>query len=232
MCAVSKPKQTGAGTKPSLIRKEHNRTYFQDNVRWWSWYRDRKTAKWEEQSWKQQRSRRAEIFKTGVPPDANAASRSFYLWLIVVLDAHGEDVDADDEGDEEVQVVARAQRVDGQTQRGVVGVVGSLLGLWGAQTRKMRTLKQTDWGEAAVGSGLLRQCKGPRTGNSANIYLYYYIYSNPINVSLICQHTATTIQCNLRPCPHGEKNEIKIISFQCVRPRETTENAAVHLPGL
>lgn len=65
-----------------------------------------------------------------------------YLGLIVVLDAHGEDVDADDEGDEEVQVVASAQRVDGQTQRGVVGVVGSLLGLWGAQTRE--TLKQTD----------------------------------------------------------------------------------------
>lgn len=73
-----------------------------------------------------------------------APNLHFYLWLIVVLDAHGEDVDADDEGDEEVQVVARAQRVDGQTQRGVVGVVGSLLGLWGAQTGEMRTLKQTD----------------------------------------------------------------------------------------
>lgn len=37
-----------------------------------------------------------------------------YLGLVVVLDAHGKDVDADDEGDEEVQVVARAQRVDGE----------------------------------------------------------------------------------------------------------------------
>lgn len=92
-----------------------------------------------------------------------------------MLDAHGEDVDADDEGDEEVQIVARAQRVDGQTQRGVVGVVGSLLGLWGAQTGEMRTLKQMDWGEAAVGSGLHRQCEGPRTGNSANIFFFFLL---------------------------------------------------------
>lgn len=47
-----------------------------------------------------------------------------------MLDAHGEDVDADDEGDEDVQVVAGAQRVDGQTQGRVVGVVRPLLGLW------------------------------------------------------------------------------------------------------
>lgn len=32
-----------------------------------------------------------------------------YLRLIVVLNAHGEDIDANDEGDEEVQVLARAQ---------------------------------------------------------------------------------------------------------------------------
>ena len=35
-----------------------------------------------------------------------------YLRLIVVLDAHGEDVDADDEGDKQVQVVAGTQIVD------------------------------------------------------------------------------------------------------------------------
>lgn len=59
-----------------------------------------------------------------------------YLGLIVVLDAHGKDVNADDKSDKEVQVVAGAQRVDGQAQRGVVGVVGSLLGLCGAQTHQ------------------------------------------------------------------------------------------------
>lgn len=52
-----------------------------------------------------------------------------YLWLIVVLDAHCEDINTNDEGDEEIQVVACAQSVDGQAQRRVVGVVRSLLGL-------------------------------------------------------------------------------------------------------
>lgn len=47
-----------------------------------------------------------------------------------MFDAHGEDIDAYDDGDEEVQVVAGAQSVDGQAQWGVVGVVGPLLGLW------------------------------------------------------------------------------------------------------
>lgn len=69
-----------------------------------------------------------------------------YLGLVVVLDAHGEDVDADDEGDEEVQVVAGAQRVDGPAQRRVVGVVGPLLGLWGAQTRQTCTLGESGGG--------------------------------------------------------------------------------------
>ena len=62
------------------------------------------------------------------------AEKKGYLRLTVVLDAHGEDVDADDEGDEEVQVVAGAQCVDGQAQGEVVGVVGPLLGLWRTQT--------------------------------------------------------------------------------------------------
>lgn len=64
-----------------------------------------------------------------------------YLWLIVVLDAHGEDVDAYDNGDEEVQVVAGAQGVDGQAQGGVVSVVGPLLGLWSAQTNGNETVR-------------------------------------------------------------------------------------------
>lgn len=94
--------------------------------------------------------------------------RKLYLWLVVVLDAHGEDVDADDEGDEEVQVVARAERVDGQTQRGVVGIVGSLLGLWGAQTKGgTRILKRTDQEKAAASGGVHRECEGQRRGNPA-----------------------------------------------------------------
>ncbi len=51
-----------------------------------------------------------------------------------MLDAHGEDIDADDEGDEEVQVVAGTQCVDGQTQGGVVRIIRPLLGLWRTQT--------------------------------------------------------------------------------------------------
>lgn len=38
---------------------------------------------------------------------------SGHLRLVVVLHGHGDDIEADDEGDEEVQVVAGAQRVDG-----------------------------------------------------------------------------------------------------------------------
>lgn len=51
-----------------------------------------------------------------------------------MLNAHGEDIDADDEGDEEVQVVAGAKCVDRQTQGRVVRVVRPLLGLWSTQT--------------------------------------------------------------------------------------------------
>lgn len=100
--------------------------------------------------------------------------RKLYLWLIVVLDAHGEDVDADDEGDEEVQVVACAERVDGQTQRGVVGIVGSLLGLWGAQTKGgTQILKRTDREKAAVSSGVHRECEGQRRGNPVIFFFFF-----------------------------------------------------------
>lgn len=66
--------------------------------------------------------------------NVNVCVQKHYLRLIVVLDAHGEDVDADDEGDEEVQVVAGAQCVDGQTQGRVVRIVRSLLGLCSTKT--------------------------------------------------------------------------------------------------
>lgn len=46
-----------------------------------------------------------------------------YLRLLVVLDAHGDHVDADDEGDEQVQVVAGAHLVDEQASGGVIWVV-------------------------------------------------------------------------------------------------------------
>ena len=62
-----------------------------------------------------------------------------YLGLIVVLNAHCEDIDADDEGDEEIQVVAGAQCVDGQTYRRIVRIVWPLLGLWRSQTHKQDT---------------------------------------------------------------------------------------------
>lgn len=57
-----------------------------------------------------------------------------------MLNAHRKDIDADDEGDEEVQVVAGAQCVDGETQGRVVRIVRPLLGLWSAQraTRNMQ----------------------------------------------------------------------------------------------
>lgn len=52
-----------------------------------------------------------------------------HLGLVVVLHGHGDDVDPDDEGDEKVEVVAGAQRVDGAAGGRVVSVVGPALGL-------------------------------------------------------------------------------------------------------
>lgn len=63
--------------------------------------------------------------------------QNHYLRLVVVLNAHGEDIDADDEGDEEVQVVAGAQCVDGQTYGREVCVVRPLLGLWSTKPKCM-----------------------------------------------------------------------------------------------
>lgn len=44
-----------------------------------------------------------------------------------MLHGHGDDVEPDDDGDEEVQVVAGAHLVDEQAGGGVVGVVGLTL---------------------------------------------------------------------------------------------------------
>lgn len=98
--------------------------------------------------------------------------QELHLRLIVVLDAHGEDVDADDEGDEEVQVVARAQRVDGQAQRGVVGVVGSLLGLWGAQTKQARHIKTDRLRGSGGGRWSAQTAQGAKDGRSCQ---YFFI---------------------------------------------------------
>ena len=61
-----------------------------------------------------------------------------HLRLAVVLQGHGDDIDADDEGDDQIQVVAGAQGVDGQAGAAVGGVVRQLLGLWGGLGRKER----------------------------------------------------------------------------------------------
>lgn len=53
-----------------------------------------------------------------------------YVGLIVVLQGHGDDVDADDEGYDQVQVVVGAQRVDHEPHFAVAAVVGQLLGFW------------------------------------------------------------------------------------------------------
>lgn len=45
------------------------------------------------------------------------------LGLLVVLHGHGDDVEPDDDGDEQVQVVAGAHLVDEQACGGVIGVV-------------------------------------------------------------------------------------------------------------
>lgn len=97
-----------------------------------------------------------------------------------MFDAHCEDVDADDEGDEEVQVVARAQRVDGQTQRGVVGVVGPLLGLWGiweggGGTDKWDASIKTD---RLRGSGRGQWCAQTAPGAKDGKWCHFFFYSS------------------------------------------------------
>ena len=59
-----------------------------------------------------------------------------HLWLTVVLQRHGDDIDADDEGDDQVQVVAGTQSVDSQPGWTVWRIVGQLLGLWRGKVKK------------------------------------------------------------------------------------------------
>lgn len=54
---------------------------------------------------------------------ASAHTRMSNLRLLVVLHGHGDDVEPDDDGDEQVQVVAGAHLVDDQAGGGVVRVV-------------------------------------------------------------------------------------------------------------
>lgn len=51
-----------------------------------------------------------------------------YLGLVEVLHGHGDDIDANDEGDEEVQIVACAEGVDVFPGRRIVGIVWPPLG--------------------------------------------------------------------------------------------------------
>lgn len=55
------------------------------------------------------------------------AQLCLYLWLLVVLHGHGDDVEADDAGDEQVQVVAGAHLVNQEAETGVIRVVGLTL---------------------------------------------------------------------------------------------------------
>lgn len=69
-------------------------------------------------------------------PPSRTGRRRGHLWLAVVLQRHCDDVDADDEGDDQVQVVAGAQSVDSQPGPAVRRVVWHLLGLWRERERK------------------------------------------------------------------------------------------------
>lgn len=51
-----------------------------------------------------------------------------YLWLVVVLHRHSDDIDPDDERDEEVKVVAGAEGVNVLPRWGIVSVVRPALG--------------------------------------------------------------------------------------------------------
>lgn len=53
-----------------------------------------------------------------------------YLGLLVVFHGHCDDIETDDNGDEQVQIVASAQFVDEQTSGGVIRVVRLTLGFY------------------------------------------------------------------------------------------------------
>lgn len=62
-----------------------------------------------------------------------------HLRLAVVLQRHGDDVEADDESDDQVQVMAGTQSVDRQPDSAVRRIVRKLLGLWGEREGGKRT---------------------------------------------------------------------------------------------
>lgn len=63
-----------------------------------------------------------------------------HLWLVVVLQRHGDDINADNEGDDQVQVVAGTQSMDSQACRTIGCIVGQLLCLWIEEEKKKRQL--------------------------------------------------------------------------------------------
>ena len=60
-------------------------------------------------------------------PPCFSPSLSQYLWLLVVLHGHGDHVEADHSGDEQIQVVAGAHLVDQEAEAGVIRIVGLTL---------------------------------------------------------------------------------------------------------
>lgn len=63
------------------------------------------------------------------PRPRGAGRTGAHHWLVVVFQGHGDHIEADDEGDEDVQVVAGAHGVDEQPGGTVGGIVGQPLGL-------------------------------------------------------------------------------------------------------
>lgn len=59
-----------------------------------------------------------------------------YLWLVVVLHRHSDDVDSNDEGDEEVEIVAGAEGVNVFPCWRIVSVVRPALGFCRKRQRK------------------------------------------------------------------------------------------------
>lgn len=99
-----------------------------------------------------------------------------HLGLVVVLHGHGDDIDANDEGDEKVQVVAGAQTVDGAAGGRVVRIVGPALGLCGESTvvsgqvgRDERAASQV-LGSQGAGGGP-RLARGPRGRSPTDLLL-------------------------------------------------------------
>lgn len=66
---------------------------------------------------------------------------SQYLWLLVVLHGHGDDVEADDAGDEQIQVVAGAHLVNQEAETGVIRVVGLTLSFCSGEEESERQIK-------------------------------------------------------------------------------------------